>query len=490
MGKKSNRIFHLSIASVAIVLATASVGVILATKAPSLWSEFHQIVPKNWTGTNGTKPDAGSMTDAVKWVHKVTSNVPATNGTPNKPVQVNPQSNVQLVSVKYYGSHVTLTKVQAVAQLLADNHIVDGVAQSLQMQLHQPVHLYLVGNSVDYGNELAALGVSSQQAKRMTMDTGGFTENSTIIVPLYQNRTNYDLANTLAHELTHAFLNQNVDNLPSWVNEGIAVTNGMAGQAKTESGVAYAGYARQMAESVFAAAVSGTLIPLTDDEAKVLAQTVPYDLELQDWLAVRYLISTKGDQAFQAFLQRMKADELPTFAFQAAFGLSENAFNQQITQVFKTFEEQQDNGVTIQFQFPGSFQGNVRLLQHGLQTWRGFVPSSGMNTVSILPSGLIVGPVRQIAADFDSTQPDEATLYMNLVPNEPFQYQGQSVSDCGFAFDYHDGLYGFVNSWITLKDGRTIYSDVPQLFDVRVVGVQEQNGNPLFAQLIAPPIVK
>jgi hypothetical protein len=404
-----------------------------------------------------------------------------------KPSTPKPVTGAALVEVKTYGSHVSSENLQMVKQLLAGYQIEQSVSDSLQMTLHKPAEIYLVGNQSDYANELAALGVSANQVKQMTSDTGGFTEGSTIMIPLYQNRNNYDLANTLAHEMTHVFLNQNVDDLPSWMNEGLAVSNGMASQARVQNGVAFAGYTRQMAESVFTAAISGTLVPLTDDESKILQEDIPYDLELQDWLAVRDLTLTKGSKAFQTYFAQISQDVSEQTAFSAAFGMSEAVFDSQLTNSLKTYEEQEDNGVEIQFQFPQSFKGNVRVLQHGLQTWGGFIPNEGTNVISVLPSGAIIGSgVKQLPADVDMNAADETTLYVNIDSVKPFTYQGQVVEDCGFAFDYHDGLYGFVNSWITLKNGHTVYLDVPELFHVQVSSVKERKVNAFLLNMMNP----
>ncbi len=487
MVKKSDRMFHLSIAAFAVILAAVSIGTILVVKNPFLLRKLSAVHPVNWFNAQfGQTNSNNSSTSMIKRAPvAVNSSVPVSS-QPDSDTNPTSPSNDDFVSVRWYGSHVSTHSVQTVTRLLNNYHIVDSVSNGLHMNLHTMVHIYLVGNQTDYATELSSLGVSADEVKTMTMDTGGFTQASTIMIPLYQNRYTYDLANTLAHELTHAFLNQNIDDFPSWMNEGLAVSNGMAVQAEVENPVAFAGYARQMTESVLSAAVSGTLVPLSDDESKILQQNIPYDLELQDWLAMRDLVLTRGEASLQNYFRDIHSGDTIPAAFTRAFGISEDMFNQQLTHELVAFEEQQDNGASVQFQFQNDFQGYVQILQHGMQVWRGFLPEKGTNSVGILPSGIILTDAKQTPPDFDSTPPDETTLYVNLIPSQPFEYQGQLVNDCGFAIDYHDGLYGFVNSWITLKDGRTIYLDTPSLFGTSVVSVKETKANSFLLNLINP----
>jgi hypothetical protein len=487
MAKKSDKVFHISVATFATVLAIISIGAIVATKDPALLNRLRGVNSVQTIGNTISEDSAGNETNIIQKVQEGLSNSTSKTAPPEKPSVKKPVTSEAFVQVKTYGTHVSTSSVQLVNRLLNDYHIERSVSDSLHLTLHKPVDIYLIGNQSDYASELASLGVSAKQVKQMTSDTGGFTEGSTIMVPMYQNRHDYDLANTLAHEMTHVFLNQNVDEIPSWMNEGLAVSDGMATQARVQNQVAFSGYARQMAQSVFAAAISGTLVPLSDDESKILQEDIPYDLELQDWLAVRDLMLTKGSRAFDTYFAQMNEDITDKDAFQSAFGMTEDAFNNQLTNALRTYEEQEDNGVQIEFRFPKSYKGNVRVLQHGLQTWGGFAPVSGTNRISILPSGAITGSgVKLIPSDFDQNAPDEATLYINIDPETPFTYQGQAVEDCGFAFDYHDGLYGFVNSWITLKNGHTVYSDVPELFGVQVSTVKERKVSLFLLEMIDP----
>ncbi len=395
--------------------------------------------------------------------------------------------NNRLVTVKVFASDVTASDLQNVKQLLSKYNIVDTDAKTLQMNLDKNVSIVLCKNQTDYQKELASIGVPAGDAQRFTLDSGGLTDGSTIVIPLYQNTSSSVLANTLGHELTHAILNQNVISFPSWMNEGLAVTDGLHIQSEVENVVAYQGYTKQMAEDVLKAAKSGSLWPLASNESKVLSGTAPYDLELQDWLAVRDLIQQHGLQAFSDYFYRLKIGESLSTAFQRSFGSSESAFNQYMTSHLSHAAETPDDGATLSFRVPAAFQGHIRILQHGTQTWVGFQPAAGVNTVTVTDSGALTGAAVPLVPVQDSAPPDETTLYVNVDPFIPFTYQGQKVQTAGFAVDYHYGIYSFLNAWITLDNGTVIYLNEPALFGIQFINISETQPNSWLMPLLSPP---
>lgn len=485
MARRSDKWFHLTISAFAIALTAVASGTLVYEHNPEqVQSWIYALSHMKSTQTPSSPHRSERSTD--------TSNLVQPTNTTVSPKGTTPHVDADAVHVTAYGHDVPVTKVTSVNQLLSDYHIVDTVSHTLQMNTSDPVHIYLAQNSTDYKNALSALGVSVEDAQRYSQDTGGFTMGRDIVVPLYQNTSTADLANTLAHELTHAFLNAclnaNVDNLPSWVNEGLAVYNGMKVQARVENPVAYDGYARQMAESVMNAAVSGNLVPLAKDESQVLAGNASYDLELQDWLAVSYLAHQHGEASLAKYLQDMKRGMSSDAAFQAAFGGTPTGLNSTLTSLLKQAARTNDDGVAVTVQVNPSFQGYIRVLQHGNTVWHGVRMSAGQEQLMVLPNGTLQGNGGAQDTTQDKNPPDDITTYMDLDPDKPLYYNGQTVSYCGFALDYHDGMYGFVNAWVTLNDGKSIYLEEPSLFGVTVKSIDElDRKNPILPLLQAAP---
>ncbi|MCL6454472.1 MAG: hypothetical protein K6T78_12760 [Alicyclobacillus sp.] len=509
MGKRTDRVFHVTVSALALTLLAVSLGTIAYQRHPDWIRRVLQSSPfASQTGGSAPRPPGGNRTavnpsdkapsgtqrptngSAPQGTHNATSR-PTGGQTTASDIRMMPtyveSDNSRLISLRP-AKDVSASQVARVQRVLHQYQIVHLDSQELQMNVYQEIYIDLAGTAADYQQQLRALGVSGNQASQFTLDTGGFTQADTIVVPLYQNTTDAELANTLAHELTHAILNLNVEqNFPSWMNEGLAVTDGMTAQAAVQGSVAYEGYAKQMAESVIEPAAKGTLWPLAADEQKVLSGTAPYDLELQDWLAVRDLLQQRGKQAFAAYFYRLNLGESEATAFQRSFGVSEQTFNATLTQQLKAAGSAQNTGVTVDFQVPANFHGVIRFLQHGQQNWTGFHPVAGDNRVHIGVDGSLSGVSDTTQPITDSDPPDPVTLYVNLDPDTPFTYQNQPVDNAGFAIDYHDGLYAFVNAWVTLSNGKSVYLDQPQLFGIQIRSITEDNADAWLLNLLPPP---
>ncbi|QSO50378.1 hypothetical protein JZ785_15635 [Alicyclobacillus curvatus] len=505
MGKRTDRAFHLTVAALALTLSAVSVGTMVYQKHPdwmNAWLSQSGLTVRHGLNKSPVVNNANTANAAA--VQNATGPTPThhTGHTTGAAKPAHPASDIaykpvykmsnnsMLVQVSGVASDVSAADLANVNSTLSKYGIVNLVSQSLQMNVYQEIHIELAKTPADYQKALSGLGVSTSDAKQFTLDTGGFTQAETIVIPLYQNKTTPDMGNTLSHELTHAFLNANVGNFPSWMNEGLAVTNGMNAQSRAENAVAYEGYARQMAESILDAEKGGSLQPLVSDEAKVLAGTASYDLELQDWLAVRDLITLKGYNAFSDYFYRLNLGESEAKAFQSSFGMTETTFNANFTDLLKLAANTTNNPVTLSFSVPSTYNGALRFLQHGNTTWTGFRPQPGQtSTITIAANGAIKPAVNLTAPIQDSNPADGTTLYVNLDSNTPLTYNGQKVSNAGFAIDYHYGMYGFVNAWITLASGKSLYFHAPSLFGVTINEIQEAAPNQWFVHLLEPPTI-
>lgn len=484
MAKSADRLFHLTVAAFAGVLTVLSTITAWEQHQPGRFRQWLGHLPQpawlqGWnalpphapaTPSGETSPSGTAATDHATHSANTASPLAA-------PASPRPQND--LAQIRIINRGASAATVEHVRNLIQQNNLPGLVSGVLNEHLRGPVQLYLAQTAGEYKSVLASLGVSPEDAARFTRDTGGFTQDSTVVVPLYQNTTDPDLVNTLAHELTHVYLNQNVGDLPSWIDEGLAVYVGMSAQRKVQDPVAYEGYAKQAAEDVISAAAQGKLVPLTADESAVLSGGQPYDLELQDWMAVADLIRTHGSASVHRFLQAVAGGTSAGAAFRNAFGEDEATLNRSLENLLTQAAKASDHGVDITVVIDSGYTGELQVLQHGSQLWRGIAAAQGRHRITVLPDGSIVADLRLTSKTQDSQPADAQTLYIDLDPAHSLTYQGQRVDDCGFAIDVHHGIYAFVNSWVTTAKGKSTYLDTPSLFGVHIVQVQDRAPSPL-----------
>ncbi|WAH37674.1 gluzincin family metallopeptidase [Alicyclobacillus dauci] len=472
MKKTPDKVFHISIGIIALFVTVVSVlSIIYQSLSPAI-SRF-VTTSHVWSGLQARTSFLGGTAQTITNAHA--TQVEATkDGTP---VSTSSKDDDMLkkIHVESFGSGVTSKDIDHVKSLLKDVNSPGLVSQTLGLKLIRPVTIRLVQNADSYQKALMQLGVNPAQSSSLSRDTGGFTQNDTVLIPLNQNQNDPDLVNTLTHELTHAFLNQNVGSLPSWINEGIAVSMGMQGQKRVESAATFSGYQRQLAENILDVTKSNQLQSLTPDENAILSGSSSYDYELQDWLAMSDLIKNHGIKSLQRYLNLLTRHMAQDQAFIVAFGEREDIFNQQFTSLLKEASQTRDMGVQFQMTIANAYNGNLDFLQHGADAWQGVWAAPGSYTVKLSADGQVTSSLSPVAPVEDTNPIDKETVYVALMPKTSQYWKGQKVADCGFAFDAHDGLYAFENTWVTLVNGQTVYLSTPTLFGVGVDAVQELN---------------
>ncbi|WP_284286120.1 hypothetical protein [Alicyclobacillus fastidiosus] len=438
-------------------------------------------VSRVWSALHANTPWLGGTAQTL--VNR-SGDVPGGVGTTKTETTRADQALLEKVNVKAVGKGATAEDVANAKRLLKQINTPELIQNTVQLPLKQPITIELIGNTSAYASALKSLGLNPSEAAGLSMDTGGFTQNSTILIPLSQNKDNADLANTLTHEMTHAIFNQNISYLPSWINEGIAVTMGMTGQKVVENATVYAAYERQLAESIVDVAGQNQLQPLADDESVILSGKTSYDYELQDWLAVRDLIFEHGVAAIDRYLSLMSHHADESQAFIVAFGEKEDVFNQHLTHLLKTAAASTDEGATFGLTIGSQFKGSIDFLQHGKTEWEGVEAKAGSYQITVQQDGRLEGALPAVAPITDVDPSDDNTLYISLTPKGALTWQGTKVTDCGFAFDVHDGLYSFADAWVSLANGQTVYQSTPTLFGVTITSESEVNSNDPIVKLL------
>ncbi|MCF8563740.1 hypothetical protein LLE49_03175 [Alicyclobacillus tolerans] len=133
--------------------------------------------------------------------------------------------------------------------------------------------------------------------------TAGFTLASEVFLPMYEYQNQAYLVNTLTHELTHVVLNQQHIGavLPTWMNEGFAWYDGMTAERMVSAADA-AQLENLLQDGINRAVQTGELLPLTASESDILRVNHIYNVEFEDYLAVKHLIDRYGLAKFRAFL--------------------------------------------------------------------------------------------------------------------------------------------------------------------------------------------
>ncbi|GIM46673.1 hypothetical protein DNHGIG_22220 [Collibacillus ludicampi] len=195
---------------------------------------------------------------------------------------------------------VPLSTVNMAADIIK-NLSIPVIQDSLDSVPARNTHIVLFSSPQSYANSLRKSGISSDEVDNIVSETGGLTIGSDVWIPLYNLQDSSDLANVLTHELTHVVLNQKGigEQIPTWINEGIAWHNGLTAQSQMNPGkVQEERYA--LTQQVKQAAEKGQLLPLSADENDILHAN--YNVEWEDALAVEHLIQNFGKQTFKSFI--------------------------------------------------------------------------------------------------------------------------------------------------------------------------------------------
>ncbi len=246
--------------------------------------------------------------------------------SPRKLIQLIPgDQSVDNKTIKYIGNVIQSTSIKAVYTIT-------------EMHYDAPVNLYIISNENTYTKELKTYFTGSRLTNEVN-ESVGIQFNNFIYLPIYKFydfTANGELENTLAHELTHVVLYQNgiEAKLPIWINEGFSWYVGNHAE-KEVNPQAEIELEQEIQDSISYEAKNYKLYKLDQNNTMFTNNEPEYNLEWEDYLAVKELISQFGMERFRAFISNLKNESVEV-GFQKTFGISlatfeQNFYNEEIS---------------------------------------------------------------------------------------------------------------------------------------------------------------
>lgn len=204
-------------------------------------------------------------------------------------MRVPPSLDLSVVAGNMGVSHTMLAMVNREVQQESTVQI----ERTLGLTYVQPVTISLYTNPTAYAAALQSLGASTAQADVMAGRTGGVADGDRALIAVFNDGGSGDLLNVLTHELTHvAFYQAGLTSLlPTWMNEGTAWYEGLLAQRRIAPAAANS-TVQQAKQAIQFAFRHGQGVAITAGERALVG--APYNVELEDYLAVDKLVLQRG----------------------------------------------------------------------------------------------------------------------------------------------------------------------------------------------------
>ncbi|ATY86046.1 hypothetical protein CVV65_14825 [Kyrpidia spormannii] len=407
------------------------------------------------SGTSGQTPTPGQ------------SGVPTAGGGPGAD-SPNPDVVANLIDVQSAEPGVTIGQVNKIRALIQDAGIYDRLRQDLPGDFTQPVHIHLVITKDGFSKALAAAGMSPDQVETFSDITSGAAFGNEIYLPLYVVADDAQIANVLAHELTHVYLDQNGlgNRIPVWFNEGLAWHEGLAAQGKFQAPVVLDGWKKRIEAAIIDGRQKGLLGPLTGITEDLILHTPAYNPEWQGYVALEHLAQGHWDRV-REYLTAVKNGTPEQVAFSRVFGQTESAFSDEMDRRLDQEASQPDPGVTVVLNVLPGFSGSLGVLPKGTDVWDKSRVTPGSYQVTVTSDGTISG-LGNSQIFYTVAGADPNTMFIGVQPDGTGP--GGVGQEGGFAVSYAFGRYFYQNAW-----SRTI-GDVPSFSQTdTILGVQLQD---------------
>jgi hypothetical protein len=366
--------------------------------------------------------------------------------------------------------------MRQVSDLLQKGEISQKVSREYGFAYQKPVRIYLAADDEDYKQLLVHYNVADvQRTESIVQVSDGLTNGNIIFIPLNSYIMDGELSeryltNALAHELTHVLSNQNgLFRMPIWMEEGLAWQIGLKLQNEGDPSVVADGNKTWMRNLILRTKQEGKLIGLINDQEESLTAIVKYNVELQDWMAMDFLLQQYGEDKLRNYLQLIR-QETPE-PFLNAFGTYQETFEKQFDASLTQSLQRADRGVKIQLRVSEEFQGEFSILPKAETAWRVYHLNPGEYTITVFPDGTIEG-IQAERLEEESGPPETNVMHLELKPETNVSEAGKTIQIAGFILYYEFGDYFLLNGWKKYGDQSVDYSKTNQMAGVEILSVE------------------
>lgn len=394
--------------------------------------------------------------------------------TSTNPMTVTIKSSLTAASIEVINGDgiVSTQQIQQVQSLIKDAKISQKVSAEYGLYFKNPIKIYLTADKAGYRQVLLNQHFDAQEVEAAVQSSAGLAVDNSIYFPLSAHQETASLKNVLAHELVHILFNQNGmdnDKMPSWVNEGLAWRVGLETELEGAPTVVVQGREAELRNYILQVRKDGKLIGFLNHGLDTVNSLATYNVELQDWLAVDYLLTQFGTDKLRDYFQYVQ--QSPYDAFVRTFGISQDTFEKQFNGYLDQLISRPDKGVKITFRVTDKFNGVIGVLPKGENNWRIYQLEPGDYTARIMPDGSVEGiSGGRLSGSTGGIETD--VMYIGLSPNSEVKDGGKAISFAGFALKYGFGEYYLLNGWETYTDSTTSYLSNDQIIGVQILSIE------------------
>lgn len=358
-----------------------------------------------------------------------------------------------------------------VQKLVRDQLLEKLVENELGKSFQKPVWIYLSNSRTGFQQNISKYG-NDPDAATVAGVAEGVTYGSRVLLPLQKLTGDRDRTQTIAHELMHVLLNQNGgQNLPAWLHEGLAWQTGLDAKYQSQPAVLRNQMDGILRDYVLNVVEKGEYQPLVTSFSGTFdaLKSAGYNVELQDYYAYKYLITTYGKPKLLNYLNRVAAGE--SDAFSKAIGVPMQAFESGYKAYLQQELKHTAQGMEITLQVPNNFQGQVHLLPEGSgsSATQVLTLAPGVQKIRIYKDGHIEGVSSRLESD--KAERASGTVYLFLDLAQAVKEQGVMSQSGGLGFYDSYGEYYFAYTWLNTKQD-AVYPETNKLFGLEILDVR------------------
>ena len=308
-----------------------------------------------------------------------------------------------------------------------------------------PVIIQVFENTPEYTQHFLDEGYTLSDSSSFGDNSQAASEGPQLISMNMQGLTNEFGVDVMAHEFTHSLISTVSQNLPSWVNEGVAWHQGIGAETDlSPDATLFSALQWNQWQDIVRHQHLGDLYAL----GSANALDPRYNVESQDYFAVEMLIDQFGlAKVIQYVTQVDQTGDATTF--QQVFGEAESSFTLQVSQRLAQLAAQSDKGFSVTLRILPGGPSQLVLSSPKGKTWWFDGATPGTYTFVCLPNGTVTGPSNLTAsAPVNNSGDGTWDIGAQEGSNQAFY-----SLDTSFGLDYLEATTVFLNNSSTGQNG-------------------------------------